>query len=305
MGAQARIRGTLTAMVTPFNLDESLDLDGFVKNLNAQLEAGIVPVVLGTTGEAPQIEEEERIELVKLTVDEAKKYNRNVVVGVTSENYRHMMHMAEGAAKLGADILLVTPTPYVKQQQHDVYQMYGSLNNLGMPIIVYNIASRIGINIETSTLRRIAELENIIAVKEASGNLQQMKDVIETVVADRPEFSVLSGDDNMTFPLLKLGGDGVVSVVSNAFPNALVEMVEFYLKGDHKKAEFSDSFLQPFYKAAFVEGNPKSIKCFMREAGLPAGPTRPPLYAPKPETREYLAGMVAEARKMGLLEHSE
>ena len=191
--------------------------------------------------------------------------------------------------------MVVTPY-YNKPSQEGIYRHFAAVSKVGLPILVYNIQGRTGTNIATDTLARIADLPNIIGVKEASGNINQMADVLAKVKAKHPSFAVLSGDDGLTLPLLALGGDGVVSVVSNLAPKEVKAMVDAGLKGKFDEARKMHFRLLPIFKAAFVDGNPTSIKYAMNLKGLPAGGVRAPLVEVNANAKKVIKAALAATK---------
>ncbi len=282
-----KLQGAFTAMITPMNSDGSVDYEGFRKTVKFQLEQGIDGLVpLGTTAETPTLDErpgQEEDTIISIVMEEVKAFEKSsgkhvpVILGAGSNNTRDAVIYCERAKKAGADGALVVTPYYNKPSKEGIYQHFAAVSRVGIPIVVYNIAGRTGVNIPTDTLARIAELPNIVAVKEASGNVNQMMDVIAAIKSKKPDFAVLSGDDGLTLPLLSVGGDGVISVVSNLAPAIVVEMVHKAMEGDFEGARKIHYRLLPFFKAAFVDGNPTSIKYAMKVKGLPAGPCRLPL----------------------------
>jgi len=209
-------------------------------------------------------------------VEEAKAAGKDtpVMVGVGTNSTRNTIENAQNARAWGADALLVVTPYYNKPTQAGIVAHFSAVNDaVDLPIVVYNIKGRTGTNIATPTLKRIAELTNVIAVKEASGDISQMMDVLTEV----PKIAVYAGDDGMTFPLICLGGQGVISVVSNLLPGLVVDMVDQTLAGNIEQARELHFTLLPMFKAAFVESNPGPIKYAMGKKGLAAGPLRLPL----------------------------
>ncbi|MGI0528610.1 4-hydroxy-tetrahydrodipicolinate synthase [Treponema socranskii] len=279
-----QLRGAFTAMITPMKEDGSIDYDGYRKLLRFQMEEGIDGLVpLGTTGETPTLDEDEEQRIIDVVMEEVRAFEKErgvkvpVVLGAGSNNTRDAVRYTERAKKAGADAALVVTPYYNKPSSEGIFRHFEAVSRVGIPILVYNIAGRTGKNIDTPTLSRIADLPNIAGVKEASGSISQMTDVIDTIKSKHPDFAVLSGDDAMTLPLIACGGDGVVSVVSNAVPAPVTEMVKAALSGDYEAARKIHYRLLPFFKAAFVDGNPTSIKYAMRVKGLPSGSVRLPL----------------------------
>ncbi|QTQ11277.1 4-hydroxy-tetrahydrodipicolinate synthase [Treponema parvum] len=295
-------RGAFTAMITPMNSDGSVDFEGFRKNVKFQLESGITGLFpLGTTGETPTLDEDgEEDRIVDIVMTETRSYEKAhgvkipVVLGAGSNNTRDAVRNTERAKKAGAAGALVVTPYYNKPSQEGIFRHFEAVSKIGVPIIVYNIQGRSGVNISTETLLRIADLPNIAGVKEASGNINQMMDVIALIKSKRPDFAVLSGDDALTLPLIACGGDGVVSVVSNLAPSLISEMVNSALNGDMTKARGLHYRLLPFFKAAFVDGNPSSIKYAMNVKGLSAGMPRLPLVEPTAAAKKIIENALKE-----------
>ena len=290
-----RLRGAFTAMITPMNPDGSVDYDGYRKLVRFQLESGIDGLVpLGTTGETPTLDEDEEQRIIDVVMEEVRAFEKAksvkvpVVLGAGSNNTRDAVRYTERAKKAGADAALVVTPYYNKPSSEGIFRHFEAVSRVGIPILVYNIAGRTGKNIDTPTLSRIADLPNIAGVKEASGSISQMTDVIATIKSKHPDFAVLSGDDAMTLPLIACGGDGVVSVVSNAAPALVSEMVRAALSGDYEAARKIHYRLLPFFKAAFIDGNPTSIKYAMRVKGLPSGSVRLPLVDVHDEAKKII-----------------
>ena len=290
-----RLRGAFTAMITPMKEDGSIDYDGYRKLLRFQMEEGIDGLVpLGTTGETPTLDEDEEQRIIDVVMEEVRAFEKAksvkvpVVLGAGSNNTRDAVRYTERAKKAGADAALVVTPYYNKPSSEGIFRHFEAVSRVGIPILVYNIAGRTGKNIDTPTLSRIADLPNIAGVKEASGSISQMTDVIATIKSKHPDFAVLSGDDAMTLPLLASGGDGVVSVVSNAAPAPVSEMVKAALSGDYDAARKIHYRLLPFFKAAFIDGNPTSIKYAMRVKGLPSGSVRLPLVDVHDEAKKII-----------------
>ena len=290
-----RLRGAFTAMITPMKEDGSIDYDGYRNLLRFQMEEGIDGLVpLGTTGETPTLDEDEEQRIIDVVMEEVRAFEKErgvkvpVVLGAGSNNTRDAVRYTERAKKAGADAALVVTPYYNKPSSEGIFRHFEAVSRVGIPILVYNIAGRTGKNIDTPTLSRIADLPNIAGVKEASGSISQMTDVIDTIKSKHPDFAVLSGDDAMTLPLIACGGDGVVSVVSNAAPAPVTEMVKAALSGDYDAARKIHYRLLPFFKAAFVDGNPTSIKYAMRVKGLPSGSVRLPLVEVHDEAKKII-----------------
>jgi len=270
-------RGAATALITPFLPNGDVDFAGFKRNVRFQLDNGIQAVVpLGTTGETPTLEKDEQERIVRASVEVVRASGRTVpvIVGVGTNSTRKTIENAKQAVAWGADALLVVTPYYNKPTQAGIVAHFAAINAaVEAPIVVYNIKGRTGTNIETPTLRKLAQLEHVIGVKEASGDINQMMDVLDGI----PELAVYSGDDAMTLPLVALGGLGVISVVSNLLPRPVVTMVDSALAGDMAHARQLHFELLPIFKAAFIETNPGPIKYAMNQRGLAAGSLRLPL----------------------------
>ena len=259
-------------------------MEALRENVRFQIENGVHGLVpLGTTGEYPTIREEERKLIIKTVVDEVNS-KIPVIVGTGTYSTEEAVRLSKEAQDLGVDGLLVVAPYYNKPTQEGLYLHFKAISEaVDLPIIVYNIPGRTGVNVEVQTLVRLSQFNNIVAVKEASGNLAQVMDIIEAL-GDR--ITVLSGDDNLTLPIMALGGKGVISVISNLLPKPMVEFVEAALKGDFKKAKELHYHLLPLFKAAFIETNPIPIKTMMNLVGMKAGPCRLPLCNMQPHNLE-------------------
>ncbi|MCL2067351.1 MAG: 4-hydroxy-tetrahydrodipicolinate synthase [Treponema sp.] len=276
-----KFRGAYTALVTPMKDSGEVDYEGFRKLIAFQIAEGIDGIVpLGTTGENPTLDEGEEDILIEIAVDEARG-KVPVVVGTGSNDTKHMVMYTERAKRMGADGALVVTPYYNKPNDDGLLKHFEAAAKVGIPIIVYNIASRTGRNIPAPLMEKISRIPGIAGVKESSGDLNQMGDIIKEVAAPRKAeggyFTVLSGDDSFNLPLLALGGDGIVSVISNLLPGKVKALTAAGLEGKFDEARRIHYELLSFMKAAFVETNPIPIKQALSWAGLPGGPTRLPL----------------------------
>ncbi len=287
-----KFQGCMTAMVTPFTESGDVDYEGLRQNTEFQIKNGITGLVpLGTTGESPTIHDDERERIIKTVIDAANR-RVPVIVGTGTNSTEKTIKNTKQAKQLGADAALIVSPYYNKPTQEGLYQHFTTVATaVDLPIIVYNIQSRTGVNIETSTLKRMSEHRNIVAVKEASGNVSQMMDVLDQLPGD---FTVVSGDDNLTLPLMSLGGKGVISVISNLLPDKVSQMTSYALEGDFGSARRVHFELLPIFRAAFIETNPVPIKAAMNMAGLPAGPCRLPLCRMMPGNEEKLKAVVSK-----------
>ena len=301
-----RLRGTFTALITPMNQDGSVDFEGFRKNVKFQLEGGVTGLVpLGTTAETPTLDErpgQEEDKLIEILMEEVRAFRNStgkdipVILGAGSNNTKDAVAYTERAKRVGADYALVVAPYYNKPSKEGIFRHFEAVSKVGIPVIVYNIKGRTGVNIPTDVLVRIAQLPNIAGVKEASGDIVQMMEVIAQVKNKKPDFAVLSGDDMLTLPLMSAGGDGIISVVSNLCPRRIVDLVDAGLSGDFVKARELHYGLLPMFKAAFVDGNPTSIKYAMNFKGLPAGTVRLPLVEVTDSAKKTIESAISECK---------
>jgi len=272
--------GCGTAMVTPFRGDGSLDEATLRKLILRQMDAGIDFLVpCGTTGESPTLTHEEHVRVVAITVEMAKG-RVPVVAGAGGYNTAEVIAMARELEALGVDgILSVTPY-YNKPTQEGLYQHYRALAEAtGLPIILYSVQGRTGVNIEPATVARLAAIKNIVGIKEASGSIAQMAAILNCVPDD---FVVLSGDDAITLPLIALGGRGVISVVSNEIPAEMTRLAQSCLRGDFETARRIQAKYLPLMNVNFVESNPIPVKAAMALMGLLEPVWRLPMCPPAP-----------------------
>lgn len=259
-------RGVYTAIITPFTQSGNVDEESLQRIIDDQIENGIDGLVpCGTTGESPTLSHEEHDRVIELTVE----YTRGrvpVIAGTGSNSTSEAIRLSKHAQEAGVDALLQVNPYYNKPSQKGLYLHFKAVADaVEIPVLVYNIKGRTGINVETPTLVKLMnDCGNIQGVKEASGNLDQMKAVIQS---RSDGFSVLSGDDNMTLSLIRSGGDGVVSVASNLIPRQMVDFVHTALDGNLEQAQQEEDRLMEFFKALFLETNPIPIKTAMAMRG--------------------------------------
>ena len=250
--------GCGTALVTPFKKDLSLDEDTLRVLLRRQIQAGINFLVpCGTTGESPTLSQEEHLRVVGITIEEAKG-KVPVLAGAGGYNTHHVIETARECERLGADgILSVTPY-YNKPTQEGLYHHFKAIaSSVSLPIILYNVPPRTNVNIDPGTVRSLSEIENIIGVKEASGNISQITQVIQQV----PEnFLVFSGDDALTLPIAAMGGKGIISVVSNEIPAEMTQLARLCLAGKFEEARMMQRKWLPLMEINFIETNPTPVK---------------------------------------------
>jgi 4-hydroxy-tetrahydrodipicolinate synthase len=281
MKTHHRFTGCGTALVTPFRADQSLDEATLRRLVRRQIDAGISFLVpCGTTGESPTLTREEHLRVVEIAVEEAKG-RVPVLGGAGGYNTREVIELARELENLGVDdILSVTPY-YNKPTQEGLYQHYKAIAAaIRLPIVVYSVQARTGVNVEPATLARLAAIPNIIGVKEASGNIAQMASVIHQVP---PDFIVLSGDDAITLPLMALGGRGIVSVVSNEIPAEMAQLAQLCLAGDFAGARAMQRKYLPLMEVNFIESNPIPVKAALALMGLLEPVYRLPMVPPKEE----------------------
>ena len=293
---RTKFTGVGTALVTPFTKSGEMDEQAVRRLGRRQIDHGthfLVPA--GTTGENPTLDARERIRMVEILVDEAKG-QAPVLAGCGGYNTREVVRLAKEIEKAGADGLLSVTPYYNKPTQEGIVQHFKAIADATpLPVVLYNIASRTGVNIETSTLARLAQVPNIVGVKEASGSLSQMCDVLRTLP---PEFLVLSGDDALTLPLMAVGGRGVISVVSNQIPKEMSAMVEAAERNDFAAARAIHSRVIGLMQINFIEGNPGPVKYGMAAMGLLEEVYRLPIVSPKPESKTKIDTVLKE---LGLL----
>ena len=300
----ADFRGAFTAIITPMKDSGEVDYEGYRRFIEFQIEQGIDGIVpLGTTGETPTLDEAEEEKLIEAAMETAGG-RVPVIVGTGSNDTRYMVKYTERTKRLGADAAMVVTPYYNKPNDDGLFRHFEAASAVGIPIIVYNIASRTGRNIQTALLEKISRLPCIVGVKEASGDIGQMGDVLREIAVPRKSegksFAVLSGDDALTLPLAALGGDGIISVVANIVPAKVKALVSACLSGDFVKARELHFELLPLIKAIFIETSPVPVKQAAAWLGLPSGPARLPLGRLSRENEAALKKAMAD---MGLLKN--
>ena len=286
-------KGCGTALITPFQADQSLDEATLRQLVRRQIEGGIDFLVpCGTTGESPTLTRQEHLRVVEITIEEARAGARKVPVlaGAGGYNTAEVIHLALEIQSIGADGLLSVTPYYNKPTQEGLYQHYKAIAHaVKLPIIVYSVQGRTGVNVEPLTLKRLAEISNIVGVKEASGNVNQIGAVIHQLPSN---FAVLSGDDSLTLPLLALGGHGLISVAANEIPTQLTKMVALGRSGDFVGARKIHHEFLDLMDINFVESNPGPVKAAMFQMGL-VGPTyRLPMVRPSDAHQSKIAAIL-------------
>jgi 4-hydroxy-tetrahydrodipicolinate synthase len=267
--------GVLPALITPFTEDNHLDEDGLRRNIKLLERTGISGIVVcGTTGEAATLSFEEHKRVVEVAVDCSKV---KVVAGTGSNNTTEAIELTKHAAKVGADAALLITPYYNRPNERGLLEHFRKISqSCKLPLIPYNIPKRTGVDLRPELVAKLADMDNVIAIKEASGSLVQISRIIE-LTRGKGNFAVLSGDDDLTLPMLALGAKGVISTVANVAPRRTVEMVEAFRRGDLMRAQQLHYELAPLVRALFLETNPIPVKTAYKIMGLAAGPLRLPL----------------------------
>ncbi|HTY47053.1 MAG TPA: 4-hydroxy-tetrahydrodipicolinate synthase [Methanomassiliicoccales archaeon] len=289
------IQGSATALVTPFKDNGDLDEEGLRALVDFQDSNGtdyIVPC--GTTGESATLTHAEHLKVIKIVMDQVKR--AKVIAGAGSNATHEAIHLSKGAKDMGVHAILSISPYYNKPSQKGIIKHYQAIAAaVDIPVIVYNVPGRTGSNINASTILKLAETPNIVAVKEASGNIGQ----IMSIIGGAPKgFSVISGDDALTYPMLALGGKGVISVASNVMPKEVSRMVHAAFEGRWDESRALHYRMLPLFNNLFVESNPIPVKTALRLMGKPAGAFRLPLCDLEPANLEIVRKTLAD---LGLL----
>jgi 4-hydroxy-tetrahydrodipicolinate synthase len=286
----AQFTGCGTALVTPFRQDQSLDEHTLRNLVRRQIQEGINFLVpCGTTGENPTLSRAEHLRVVEIVLEEAKG-KVPVLAGAGGYNTAEVIELANELRHMGADgVLSVTPY-YNKPTQEGLYQHYKAIASaVPLPIVVYSVQGRTGVNVEPGTLKRLAEIDNIVGVKEASGNVAQMAAIFHQV----PErFTVLSGDDSITIPVISLGGRGVISVIANEIPGEMTQLTQLALAGDFVGARAVQRKWFALMEVNFVEANPQPVKAAMAMMSLLQPVWRLPLVPPSEASRARIEAVL-------------
>jgi 4-hydroxy-tetrahydrodipicolinate synthase len=289
------IEGVFTALATPFTIQGALNEEVLRSLIRFQLAAGVQGiVVLGSTGETPTLTSSEKERIIAIAREEIPN-TVQLMVGTGTYSTASTIDNTRIAHSLGADSVLIVTPYYNKPTQEGLFLHYKAIaESVKIPIMVYNNQSRTAVNIQTETLVRIAKLPNIIGVKEASGNILQISEVIEKIGRTSPEFSILCGDDALTFPSIALGANGILSVLSNLIPIQICALTQAALTGEYAKARELHYSLMPLFRMAFVETNPIALKAAMRLCGIDIGPCRLPLCSIAAENENKLKNLLKE-----------
>ena len=289
-----KLEGVYTALVTPMTDDGAVDEKALRRLVDFQIEGGVQGLVpVGTTGESPTLDGKECARVIRIVVEQARG-RVPVIGGAGSNNTREAIEYAREAKEAGVSATLQV-TPYYNKPSNDglLAHFRAVADNVDLPLVVYNIVGRTGKNIDNPTMLELAKHRNIVAVKEASGDIGQIMDLISKKPAD---FTVLSGDDNLVFPIMALGGRGVISVASNVVPDRMSRFVGAALKGDWDAARRMHYELLPLFKAMFIETNPIPVKAAMAMKGMMAESYRLPLCRMAPKNRDALAAALKELK---------
>lgn len=271
-----KLKGMGVALVTPFNADESINYDTLARLIEYQIKNGTdYLVVCGTTAETPTLTDQEKEEIRKFVIQINQK-RLPIVYGIGGNNTRHIVDTIRHTDLDGVDAILSVTPYYNKPSQEGLYRHYAAIAEASpLPVILYNVPGRTGVNMSAATTLRLAnDFPNIQATKEASGNFTQIDDIIKNKPAD---FMVISGDDGITFPLITLGAVGVISVIGNAFPKEFSRMVRLALEGDYEKARIIHHRFTELIELLFVEGNPAGVKSMLAVMGMIENVLRLPL----------------------------
>jgi len=294
---RTQFTGVGTALVTPFTRSGDLDEKSVRRLGRRQIDAGIHFLVPnGTTGENPTLTLAERIRIVEILVDEAAG-KVPILAGAGGYNTKEVVHLADEMRKAGASGLL-SVTPYYNKPTPDglVQHFRAIADSTPLPIVVYNVPGRTGVNIDVNTLVRLSAIPTVVGVKEASGNLTQVCEICKAVPSD---FIVLSGDDALTLPIMAVGGRGVISVVSNEIPREMVEMTEAAERDEFAAARTIHTRIMPLMQINFVESNPGPVKAAMAAMGLLEEMYRLPVTPPRPDSKEKILAVLNDLKLFG------
>ena len=286
-----KFEGTYVAMVTPFTNDWEIDEEGFRSNINYLIDKGVTGLVgAGTTGESATVSHEEHQRIIDILVDEVNG-RVETIAGTGSNATSEALSLTQYAYDAGADsALLITPY-YNKPQQHAMVQHYSTIADaVDIPLILYNVPSRTGINMDVETIVELAKVDGIDAVKEASGSVDKVSDIYKALTHEgiEDDFCILSGEDSLTLPLMAVGATGVISASANIDAKRMVLMVDSILNDDYTRAMELHYEMVELIRALFIESNPVPVKTTMNLMGLPSGPLRQPLAEMLPENLEVL-----------------
>lgn len=286
-----KLEGTTVAMVTPYAKNDEIDEEGIRENINYLIEKGVDGILAaGTTGESATISHDEHRKLVNILIDEVNG-RVTTIAGAGSNSSKEALGLVKHAEDTGADAALVITPYYNKPQPHGLYEHYKLMNDsANIPIVVYNVPSRTGTDIDVETIGKVAQLDNIVALKEANPDMDKVSKIIKKIdeVGQNDNFMVLSGNDDLTLPMIAMGAKGVISVVANVDPARMSKMVNCALAGDFESAAKSHYELYDLMKVLFIETNPVPAKAALNMMNRPSGHVRMPLASLKDENKAKL-----------------
>ena len=287
--------GVIPALITPFKDDGSLDEEGVKTNVEFLVEQGVDAVVpCGSTGESATLSHEEHVRVIELAVDASKV---PVIAGTGSNNTAEAIDLTKKAEDIGADAAMVICPYYNKPSDKGLVEHFTKIaESTDLPIILYNVPGRTAKNIPPEVVAKLAKIDNIVGIKEASGDLVQMAEIIRMTQDD--DFVLLSGDDALTLPILSIGGRGVISVAANVAPKLMKDLVDSYMNGDLEGAKATHYRLMPLFKALFIDTNPIPVKKACELIGMAAGKPRLPLVELSDEKTEILKNVM---KNLGLI----
>lgn len=276
------IKGTGTALVTPFTASGEVDYDSYKRLIELQLAGGVEMLIpLGSTGENPTITHEERLKIIRFVIEYVEG-RALIVAGTGTNDTRTSIDYTLEAKKAGADACLITTPFYNKPTPDGLFEHFRSVADVGLPVVMYNVPARTGLNMNAETTLRCAEIPNVVAIKEASADMAQCMQIIHHAPSD---FVLLSGEDNLSVPLIAVGGMGVISVTSNVVPGEFARMVRFALQGHYEEAKAIHYELLDLMKVMFVETNPQPVKAALAMMGIIKEHYRLPLVKMRPENK--------------------
>jgi 4-hydroxy-tetrahydrodipicolinate synthase len=292
-----KLEGTIVAMVTPFNDEDEVYETGIRENINYLIERGVDGVLAaGTTGESATITHDEQRKMIDIMVDEVNGRVK-CIAGAGSNSSKEALGLVKYAESAGADAALVITPYYNKPQPHGLYMHYQMLSeSTNIPLIVYNVPSRTGTDIDVDTIAKVAELDNIIAIKEANPNLDKVSQIMKKLESVDSEFRVISGNDNLTLPMISLGAKGVISVLANVDPARMSKLVQNALDGNYTEAMRIHYELYELMKVLFIESNPVPAKTALNLMNRPAGQVRMPLGSIKEENKNKLQKVLQDLK---------
>lgn len=290
---KSKLTGMGVALITPFKNDESVDFDALARLVDYQIKNGIdYLVVMGTTAETPTLTDAEKKEITDFVVSRVAG-RLPIVLGLGGNNTKSIVEKLKTDDFSGIDAILSVVPYYNKPSQEGIYQHYKAISKASkLPIVIYNVPGRTGVNMTAETTLRLAnDFSNIVAIKEASGNINQMNDIIR----NKPKnFMVISGDDCITYPLLTMGAEGVISVIGNAFPSEFSRMVRLALAGDYDSAREIHLSFTELFDLLFVDGNPAGVKCMLSMMGYIDNKLRLPLVPTRITTMEKMRQVLTD-----------